>query len=210
MARNFGEIAYSTPVKEMQEKLGSRASYARMEKATYVDGLTPVEADFIARRDSFYMASFGENGYPYIQHRGGPKGFLKVLDPKRLGFIDFKGNMQYITVGNMATNNNVALILVDYPAKARLKIYARAEILEFKDNQGLYQQLDLDGYKFRPERMMVLNVEAYDWNCPQHITPKYTAEEIEQAFAPQRNHIEQLEAEIARLKKELEDAKGGK
>src|SRR5664279_1662681 len=105
MAKNFAEIAFSAAVKEMQEKLGSRAAYARTERDTYVDGLTENEVDFITERDSFYMASIGENGFPYIQHRGGPKGFLKVLDAKRLGFIDFKGNMQYITVGNLATHN---------------------------------------------------------------------------------------------------------
>jgi hypothetical protein len=203
MAKNFAAIAFSTAVKEMQEKLGSRSSYARMERDTYVDGLTENEVDFIAQRDSFYMASIGEKGFPYIQHRGGPKGFLKVLDAKRLGFIDFKGNMQYITVGNLATNNNVALIMVDYPARARLKIFARAEIAELKDNPALYDKLDLEGYKFKPERMMILNIEAYDWNCPQHIIPRYTAEEIEEAFASQRDYIKRLEAELKDLKIKL-------
>jgi len=171
MAKNFGAIAYSTAVKEMQEKLGSRSTYARLERDTYIDGLTENEIDFIAQRDSFYMASIGEKGFPYIQHRGGPKGFLKVLDSKRIGFIDFKGNMQYITVGNMATNNNVALILVDYPARARLKIFAKASIIELKDDASLLESLNLAAYKFRPERMMVLDIEAYDWNCPQNISP---------------------------------------
>ncbi len=206
MAKNFAAIAYSAEVKKMQEKLGSRAAYARMEKDTYTDGLTDNEIYFIAQRDSFYMASNGESGFPYIQHRGGPKGFLKVLDAKRIGFIDFKGNMQYITVGNLATNNNVAIIMVDYPSRARLKIFAKAEIVELKDNSALYDLLDLSNYKFKPERMMVLNIEAYDWNCPQHITPRYTAEEIEEAFAPQRNRITELEAEIKRLQAIIKDA----
>ena len=127
MAKNFAAIAFTDAVKAMQEKLGSRSSYARMERDIYVDGLTENEIDFIAQRDSFYMASIGENNFPYIQHRGGPKGFLKVLDAKRIGFIDFRGNMQYISTGNIATNNNVALITVDYPARARLKILAKAE-----------------------------------------------------------------------------------
>lgn len=183
MAKNFAAIAFTTAVKALQEKLGSRASYARMERETYVDGLTGSEAEFIARQDSFFMATVGENGYPYIQHRGGPKGFLKVLDAKRLGFIDFKGNMQYVSVGNIATNNKVSLILVDYPARTRLKIFARAEIVELAANPELYDRLDLTEYKFRPERMIILHVDAYDWNCPQHITPRYTAEEIEAAFA---------------------------
>ncbi len=205
MAKNFAEIAFTTAVKEMQEKLGSRSAYARMEKETYVDGLTDNEIDFISQRDSFYMASIGENNFPYIQHRGGPKGFLKVLDAKRLGFIDFKGNMQYITVGNMATNKNVALIMVDYPARARLKILARMEILELKDDPALYDQLDLSEYKFRPERMMILHIEAYDWNCPQHIIPRYTLADIETAFAAQRSQISKLETEIKELKQKIKE-----
>ncbi len=206
MAKNFAAIAFTDEVKKIQEKMGSRKSYARMEQDTYVDGLTENEIDFIAHRDSFYMASIGENNYPYIQHRGGSKGFLKVLDTKRLGFIDFKGNMQYISVGNIATNNNVALIMVDYPARARLKILAKAEIVELKNDPALYDSLDLNEYKFRPERMMVLNIEAYDWNCPQHITPRYTAEEIKEAFASQRDHINNLKEEIKILKAKIKEA----
>ena len=205
MAKNFAEIAFTSAVKEMQEKLGSRTSYARMERDTYLDGLTENEINFIEQRDSFYIATIGENNFPYIQHRGGPKGFLKVLDAKRLGFIDFKGNMQYISVGNLAANNNVALIMVDYPSKSRLKIFAKTEIIELKDDPSLYKMLDLSEYKFRPERMMVLHIEAYDWNCPQHITPRYTVEDIEEAFAPQRNYIAQLEAEVKALKQQLKD-----
>jgi uncharacterized protein len=205
MAKNFAALAFTDGVKAMQEKPGSRANYARMERDTYVDGLTESEVDFIAQRDSFYMASIGENNFPYIQHRGGPKGFVKVLDARRIGFIDFRGNMQYISVGNIATNNNVSLIMVDYPARARLKILARAEIVELKDDPKLYDLLDLDDYKFRPERMMVLHVEAYDWNCPQHITPRYTVEDIEAAFAGQREHITKLQAEVKELKQKLKE-----
>lgn len=205
MAKNFASIAFTPAVKEIQERLGSRKSYARLEQETYVDGLTENEINFISQRDSFYMASYGANNFPYIQHRGGPAGFLKVLDAKRLGFIDFKGNMQYISVGNIATNNNVAIIMVDYPARARLKIYATAEIVELKDDLELYEQLDLKSYKFRPERMMVFNIEAYDWNCPQHITPRYTLAEIESAFAPQQQRIIALEAEIKNLKQQLKN-----
>ncbi|CAN5676105.1 pyridoxamine 5'-phosphate oxidase family protein [soil metagenome] len=203
MAKNFAAIAFTDAVKTMQEKAGSRASYARMEKETYVDGLSQNEVDFIAHQDSFYMATIGENGFPYIQHRGGPKGFLKVIDAKRIGFIDFKGNMQYISVGNIATNNSVALIMVDYPSRTRLKILAKAEIVALKDDPGLFAAFDLDAYAFRPERMMVLHIEAYDWNCPQHITPRYTAEDIEVAFASQRDVISKMEAEIKTLKAEL-------
>ena len=203
MAKNFPSLAFTAAIKAMQEKLGSRKSYARLEKETYVDGLTRHEIAFIADRDSFYMATIGENGYPYIQHRGGPKGFVKVLDTKKIGFIDFSGNMQYISVGNIQTNNNVSLIMVDYPSRTRLKILAKAMIIELKDDPALYQQLDLPGYKFKPERMLILDVEAYDWNCPQHITPRYTLEEIEAAFATQVNQIQEMENEINHLKATL-------
>lgn len=205
MAKNYPSIAFTTAVKELQEKLGSRKSYARLENDTYVDGLTQNEIEFIARQDSFFMASFGENKFPYIQHRGGPKGFLKVLDPKRIGCMDFRGNMQYISVGNIATNNNVSLIMVDYPARARLKIYAKATIIELEDNPELYQLLDLYEYQFRPERMMVFDIEAYDWNCPQHITPRYTLEDIEEAFASQRDEILKLKAEVKRLQAKINE-----
>lgn len=207
MAKNFASIAFTDAVKAIQEKNGSRASYARMEQHTYVDGLTENEIDFISQRDSFYMATIGDNGYPYIQHRGGPKGFVKVLDTKRIAFIDFRGNMQYISIGNMATNNNVAIIMVDYPAKARLKLYAKAEIVELKDNAVLFEELNLANYKFKPERMMLLHIEAYDWNCPQHITPRYTVEDIEEAFNSQRQHIAILQAEITALKQKLKEEK---
>jgi predicted pyridoxine 5'-phosphate oxidase superfamily flavin-nucleotide-binding protein len=206
MAKNFATIAFSEEVKAMQEKLGSRASYARMEKQVYRDGLTENEIDFISQRDSFYMASQGESGFPYIQHRGGPKGFIKVLDNKRIGFVDFKGNRQYISVGNIATDNKVALILVDYPARARLKIYATAETVELKDNPALFSVLNSENYKSSPERMIVLSVEAYDWNCPQHIVQRFTIQEIEEALAPQASYIKKLEAEIKELKTKLRSA----
>ena len=146
------------------------------------------------------MASIGSNGFPYIQHRGGPKGFLKTLDSKRVGFIDFTGNKQYVSVGNIDTNAKVSLIMIDYPRKARLKIYARAEVIELEEQPELYDLLDLDDYKFRPERMFVLHIEAYDWNCPQHITTRYTVDELETALIPQQKYIAKLEQEIKKLK----------
>jgi uncharacterized protein len=199
MAQNFHQIAFTDAVKALQTEHGSRTSYERMEKFNVVDGLSDNEMDFIAHRDSFYLASIGANQFPYIQHRGGPKGFLKVLDKYRLGFIDFSGNKQYITVGNLATNNNVALIMVDYPSQSRLKIYAKAEIVGLQDHPELLALLNLGDYKFRPERMLVFHIEAYDWNCPQHITPRYTAEEIKIALQPQQDYIAKLEEENKRL-----------
>jgi predicted pyridoxine 5'-phosphate oxidase superfamily flavin-nucleotide-binding protein len=159
IAKNFAAIAFTNAVKTMQEKLGSRSSYARIERNTFIDDLTENEINFIAQRDSFYMATIGENNFPYLQHRGGPKGFLKVLDARRIGLIDFRGNRQYISVGNITANNNVALIMVDYPAKARLKILAKAEIVELKDDPSLYNLLAVEDYQFKPERMMIFNIE---------------------------------------------------
>jgi uncharacterized protein len=203
MAKNYAELAFTKAVKEMQEKLGSRAAYARQEKNSFVDGLTDYETEFISQRDSFYMATISENGFPYIQHRGGPNGFMKVLDKYRLGIIDFRGNSQYISVGNLATHQNIAIIMVDYPARARLKIFAKAKIVELKDDPTLYDLLDLENYKFHPERMMLFQVEAYDWNCQQHITPRYTLAELEEVLAPQREYIKNLEEEVKMLKTKL-------
>jgi predicted pyridoxine 5'-phosphate oxidase superfamily flavin-nucleotide-binding protein len=201
MAKDFAEIAFTDAVKKLQEQHGSRKSYERMEKFNVIDGLITSEISFIADRDSFYLATIGVKEFPYIQHRGGPKGFLKVLDSKRIGFIDFTGNKQYVSVGNIATNNNVSLIMIDYPTRTRLKIFAKAEVVELNGNQDLYELLNLDDYKFRPERMLIFNIEAYDWNCPQHIVPRYTTNEIEQAFLPQQKYIAKLEAELNKLKK---------
>lgn len=205
MAKNYAELAFTSAVKLMQKKMGSRANYARMEKYSYFDGLTINEIQFIAQRDSFYLASIGENNFPYIQHRGGSKGFLKVLNPNQIGFIDFIGNKQYITIGNMTTNNNIALIMVDYPSRTRLKIFAKARIVELNENPELYNLLDLSEYKFRPERMIVMDIEAYDWNCPQHITPRYTIEEINDVFLSQREYVQKLEEELKELKHKIKE-----
>nr|WP_315157289.1 pyridoxamine 5'-phosphate oxidase family protein [uncultured Flavobacterium sp.] len=206
MAKNFAEIAFTGAVKALQEQHGSRKGYERMEKFNIIDGLTQNEMDFIANRDSFYLASIGEKNFPYIQHRGGPRGFVKVLDKNTIGFIDFSGNKQYISVGNFATNNNVALIMMDYPARARLKILAKAEIIELKDNSELLSKLDLGEYKFHPERMMLFHIEAFDWNCPQHIIQRFTLEEIQIAFEPKFQYISKLEEEIENLKNRLKES----
>lgn len=206
MAKNFAEIAFSYAVKELQEQHGSRKGYERMEKFNIIDGLSENEMRFIQDRDSFYIATIGEKKFPYIQHRGGPKGFVKVIDKNTIGFIDFSGNKQYISVGNFATNNNVALIMMDYPARARLKIFARAEIVELNENPELLALLDIGEYQYRPERMMLFHIEAYDWNCPQHITPRFTVPEIQVAFEPQLQYISKLEKEIESLKSRLKNS----
>lgn len=180
---NYPKLAFTDAIIKLQTENGSRNSYQRMEKYSSKEGLTINEIGMVETRDSFYMASFGENGFPYIQHRGGPKGFLKVLNPQTVAFLDFSGNKQYISVGNIKTNHKVSLILMDYPRKARLKIYAEAAILSLQENQELMEKLNLKEYKYRPERILVFHIKAYDWNCPQHITPRYTLEEVEQILA---------------------------
>lgn len=202
---NYGKLAFTDAIKRKQEEAGSRNAYDRMEKMSVVDGLTENEINFINDRDSFYMASFGENDYPYIQHRGGPAGFLKVIDDKTVGMVDFSGNRQYISTGNISKNDKVALIMISYPHKARLKIYAQAKIVELEDNKELYDLLKPEDYKFRPERMLLFDIQAYDWNCPQHITARYTADEIEQALLPQKKYISDLENKIKELELKLSE-----
>jgi uncharacterized protein len=201
MAKNFAEIAFTDSVKAQQKKYGSRRSYARMEAMERGTELSFAEADFIAERDGFYLATVGENGYPYVQFRGGPKGFLKMLDPKKLAYADFRGNMQYISVGNLNRNDKAALILMDYANRRRLKIFARVEVVEAKDAPELIAQLQDTAYNAQIERAMVLHVEAFDWNCPQHITPRYTIEEIRELNASLYEHIAKLEAEVEIFKR---------
>jgi len=197
MARNFAEIAFTESVKAQQDRYGSRRQYARMEQTAHGTELTFAEADFISQRDGFYLATVSETGYPYVQFRGGPKGFLKALDARTLGYADFRGNLQYVSVGNLSKNDKAALILMDYPNRRRLKIYARIEVVEARDAPELIEKLQDPGYDARIERAMLLHVEAFDWNCPQHITPRYTEEEIEELIEPLRMRIEELETGLA-------------
>ena len=202
MAKNFAEIAFTESVKLQQQKYGSRRSYARMEQMARGNEITENEAEFIAQRDGFYLSTVGESGYPYVQFRGGPKGFLKVLDAKTLAYADFRGNLQYISVGNLIRNDKAALILMDYANRQRLKIYARIEVVEAKDAPELIAQLQDTSYEAQVERAMLLHVEAFDWNCPQHITQRFTVEEIREMNAPLYEHVAKLEAEIESLKKQ--------
>jgi predicted pyridoxine 5'-phosphate oxidase superfamily flavin-nucleotide-binding protein len=198
MAKNFAEIAFTESVKSQQEKYGSRRQYARLKQTIRGIELTDHEIDFIAERDGFYLATVGEQGQPYVQFRGGPKGFLKVIDSKTLGYADFRGNLQYISVGNLQKNNRAALILMDYANRARLKIFATVEMLDAAENPELIAKLEIAGYQAKVERAAILHLEAFDWNCPQHITQRFTIEEIQHINAPLYAHIEKLEKEIAR------------
>jgi predicted pyridoxine 5'-phosphate oxidase superfamily flavin-nucleotide-binding protein len=201
MAHNFESLAFTPMVKALQEKYGSRRQYARRETGGNApDRLGPDESAFLADRDSFYLATVGATGWPYIQHRGGPKGFLKVIDPQTIAFADFRGNKQFISTGNLATDNRVALILVDYPHQARLKILGRAEILEGDSARQWIARLRDPEYQAVVERVYLIHVEGFDWNCPQHITPRFTAEEIQEVLAPFDRRLRELEEENAALR----------
>ncbi|MDX8411429.1 MAG: pyridoxamine 5'-phosphate oxidase family protein [Mariprofundaceae bacterium] len=178
MNQNFTKFAFTDSVKNEQERYGTRHSYARMETSGDRYVLTDAETLYIRSRDSFYMATMGENGWPYVQFRGGSKGFLKVIDDTTLGYADFRGNGQYISTGNMQAGNKAALILMDYPSQQRLKIWTETKIIAAEQDVKLMRQLEMPDYKARIERLVILTVQAYDWNCPQHITPRYTVEEI--------------------------------
>ncbi len=174
--------------------------YESFNAPLFGDGLTDAEEEFISERDGFYTATVGENGQPYIQFRGGRAGFLKVLDERTLGFADFRGNLQYISVGNLSRNEKAALFLMDYANQRRLKILARVEVKDAQNETELTKKLVVPDYKAKVERLMILHVEAFDWNCPQHITPRFTIEEIKIVNALLYQRIAELEAEIARLK----------
>ena len=197
MGNRFVEIAFTPSVRALQEAYGSRARYARMEQGeTSNAALGAEEARFIAERDSFHMATVSESGWPYVQHRGGPPGFIKVLDPNTIGFADFRGNRQYVSVGNVMQDDRVSLILLDYPHRQRLKLLGHARVAR-PDEVELLAQLGTPGYRARVERGLVIRIEAFDWNCPQHITPRFTVAEVEAAAAPLRERIAGLERELA-------------
>lgn len=196
MTDNFTELAFTESVKAQQEKYGTRSAYERMERGgKFRNQLTWQEQRHIESRDSFYLSSVGEHSWPYMQFRGGPKGFLKVIDGNTLAFADFRGNGQYISTGNFNGNKKTMLFLMDYPNKKRLKIWAEAEVLDPADQPELSEQLILPDYEATVERIIVFKVHAFDWNCPQHITPRYTQEEISDSQQTLTARIGELEAE---------------
>jgi predicted pyridoxine 5'-phosphate oxidase superfamily flavin-nucleotide-binding protein len=178
MNQNFTQFAFTDSVKEVQQQYGTRHSYALMETSGDRFFLTADEIEFIQSRDSFYMGTVGENGWPYVQFRGGPKGFLKVVDETTIAYVDFRGNGQYISTGNIKASNKTSLFLMDYPSQRRLKIWAESTVMDANEDEKLLKKLKVDGYKARIERIIIFKIQAYDWNCPQHITPRYTAEEM--------------------------------
>jgi predicted pyridoxine 5'-phosphate oxidase superfamily flavin-nucleotide-binding protein len=208
MARALSTIAFTPAVRARQTEEGSREAYAPLDlpEADSGDRLGPAEAAFISERDGFYQATVSETGWPYVQFRGGPRGFLKVLDEKTLAYADFRGNRQYISSGNLKENDRVSLILMDYPNRRRLKVWARARQIDAKDDPNLIATLREDGYRGLPERAVVLTIEALDWNCPQHIPKRYTLEELAPDILALQNRISELEAENAELKDFLKPA----
>ncbi|HQU25289.1 MAG TPA: pyridoxamine 5'-phosphate oxidase family protein [Acidiphilium sp.] len=203
MSYGFLDIMATSGVKAAQAANGSREMWEGLSQDRTFDRFTENETAFIAARDTFYMASVSESGWPYIQHRGGPAGFLKLLDDKTLGFADFRGNRQYISLGNIAVDDRVALILVDYPHRARLKILGHMSTRDLKSEPKLAEQLVVPGYKARPERAFVLKLEAFDWNCPQHITSRFTQGEVEAAVLPLQQRLAALEAENDVLRRQI-------
>ena len=199
-ARHYvSDVAFTPAVKAVQSQLGSRKGYANMERSRgWAQKITDDLREFIARRDSFYLGTASALGQPYIQHRGGPPGFLKVLDDRRLAFADFGGNRQYISVGNLSDNNQAFIFLMDYANRRRVKIWGWGEVIE--DDPELLEQLADPYYTGKPERAFVFHVEAWDVNCPQHITQRFTSEEISPLVEQLRSRIVELEAENQRLR----------
>jgi uncharacterized protein len=206
MPYGFLDVVSTPSVRAAQAANGSLGMWEEFSGHRAFDRFTDSEAAFIGERDSFYMATVTENGWPYVQHRGGPRGFLKVLDDKTLGFADFRGNRQYISLGNVAADDRVALILVDYPNRSRLKILAHMEARDIRDEPALAERLVVPSYKGKPERAFLLRLETFDWNCPQHITPRFTVPEIESALTPLHERIAALEAENQTLRAQVAGA----
>ncbi len=217
MSARYLDIATTPSVAAAQEHYGSAAQWGRARARGPADGagpgdpLGPPERAFIAERDGFYLASVSETGWPYVQYRGGPAGFLAAVDARTVGFADFRGNRQYITTGNVQANDRVSLFLMDYAHRQRLKIYGRMRIVDAADDAALAAKLTVPGYSGRVERLVLVTVEAFDWNCPQHITPRFTQSEVEVALAPVREELAALRQENERLRRALasRDQRGG-
>lgn len=202
MARNYVHTLFSDAARAAQAIDGSREAYARMEEGAdgAPDQLTAKEAEFIAARDSFYLASVTPDGWPYVQHRGGSAGFLKLLDGNRLGFADYRGNRQHVTTTNLAAEPRCSLFLTDYPNRRRLKIIGRGSVVTADQDPALLASLMPEGYRALGERAYVIEVVGFDWNCPQHITPRFTEAEVATSLQPLIEENTRLRAEADRLR----------
>jgi predicted pyridoxine 5'-phosphate oxidase superfamily flavin-nucleotide-binding protein len=198
MKHSASDVAFTPAVKSIQQRLGSRPTYERVEQGPgWARTITEDLAGFIAERDSFYLGTASAEGQPYIQHRGGKPGFLKVVDEHTLAFADFSGNRQYISMGNLSENDRAFIFLMDYPNRRRVKIWGRAEFVE-DDHELLTRLVDAD-HDARPERAFVFHVEAWDVNCPQHITPRFTQTEIESVIRDLERRNDALQKRIEEL-----------
>jgi hypothetical protein len=195
MSSRFMDLMLTPDVQAAQARYYGRSQ--SRPGITPSDSLGPEERAFIAEMDSFYLGSVSQDGWPYVQHRGGAKGFLKVLGPSLLGFADLKGNRQLLTTGNLAQDGRVCLFLMSYPLQARLKILGRAEVLGAKEHPELAKVLIPPGLEKATERLFRIQVEAFDWNCPQHITRRFTEAQVHEAIRPLQQRIEELEAQLA-------------
>ena len=198
---NNASIVFTPAVQKAQAERGAAASYARRIEEGFPDTVTPELAKFIAEQDMAFLGTASGDGAPYIQHRGGPKGFIKVVDEKTLGFADYRGNRQYITLANLSENDRAYLFLLDPARRQRIKIWGRARVIE--DDAALVAKLFDEGYKAKPERAILFTIEAWDVNCSQHIVTRYSEAQLEEAFADVRRHVATLEAENARLRAQL-------
>lgn len=203
MTHRFAELMFSPAAKALQAEAGSRSSYAKLAApdAPANDRFGSRESDFIATRDSFYMATVSANGWPYVQHRGGKPGFLRLLDHRTLGFADYRGNKQFLSFGNLATDDRVSLMLMDYPNRRRLKILGHARRIDPDREADLAARIVDPGAS--PTGAMVVSLEGFDWNCPQYITPRYTEAELIGLLAPVRARLAALESENAELRNAL-------
>lgn len=209
MPYGFLDIAVTPSVRAAQAAMGSADAWTDFKGNRAFDRFGENEAAFIADRDSFYIATVSETGWPYIQHRGGARGFLKLVDDRTLAFADYRGNRQYISVGNVAANDRACLFLIDYPRRARLKIYMRVEIVALDAEPELTEIVTVPGYKAKLERIFRLRLQAFDWNCPQHITPRFTEQEIAAVVGPLRGRLQALASENAALRAKLATGEDG-
>ncbi|EHB56417.1 pyridoxamine 5'-phosphate oxidase-related FMN-binding protein [Mycolicibacterium rhodesiae JS60] len=208
MSKHYASIAFTDDVRAVQSEHGSQDFYGRKLAAGQVapgaDPLTDDEKDYLGERDGFFLASVSETGWPYVQFRGGKPGFIRVLDDHTIGWADFRGNLQYISTGNVSGDDRVAIIALDYGHQRRLKIYGHARVVTAEENPELVKSLTDPTYDAVVERAVLVDVEAYDWNCQQHITPRFTVAELESTLAPLRDDLAALRAENARLREQLE------
>ncbi len=210
MSASYGRLAFTDPVQQEQRRRSSRRFYARHQERAEAgattherDPIIPDVRDYLAGRDSFYLATVGATGWPYVQYRGGPPGFLRVLDDHTLGWADYRGNFQYVSTGNLDEDGRVALIVMDYPHRQRLKVFGRARHQDVRAVPELAARLVDAAEDSVVERVVLVDVAAFDWNCQQHITPRYTLDELRPELDPLRHRLEAAETENRELRRLL-------